>query len=339
MVDEPDRIPAYWIQGVARQLGERSEVVVSALKDAGLSHDVVKASTASVTYAQELTFLDAAARHSQHDFIGAELGVKMDPRRTSLLSYLLLNSLTLGDGIRNVERYLRLVRGTATTRLDEQEGSVSLVFDNEDPMVHRNRQHAEFVIGASLSAFRIATGTALRPLEVRFAHERRSHRDEVSRVLGSPVRFGCARLELVLSRASLELKLVEADVTLLGILLKHAERQLEESKRLRPALRHRVERSLLGQLHREMPSANDVASQLGLSLRTLTRRLAAEGCTYREVTEALRLKLAESYLSDPCISLAEIAFLLGYADQSSFTTAFKRWTGATPRERRLELLQ
>ncbi|MEL6480219.1 MAG: AraC family transcriptional regulator ligand-binding domain-containing protein [Pseudomonadota bacterium] len=337
MTSKPHRIPTYWVQGIARRLGEDSPVVSRALHDAGIDAVAIANPGTLITYQQELDFLDAAARHSERDLIGAELGVTMDPRRTSLLSYLLLNSFNLGDGIRNVERYLRLVRGAATTTVEDHPAGVSLVIDNEDPLVHRNRHHAEFVIGASLAAFRIATGTALRPIEVRFAHERRDHADSVARILGGPVRFGCERLELILSHDCLSLELVEADVTLLGILVRHAERQLEESKRIRPALRHRVERALLVRLNQEMPSAEAIASELGLSLRTLTRKLASEGCTYRQVTEELRLRLAESYLGDPCISLAETALLLGYGDQSSFTTAFKRWTGQTPGERRLML--
>ncbi|MEO1470539.1 MAG: helix-turn-helix transcriptional regulator, partial [Pseudomonadota bacterium] len=68
--------------------------------------------------------------------------------------------------------------------------------------------------------------------------------------------------------------------------------------------------------------------------RTLARRLADEGASYQAIVDGVRRRLAESYLDDTALSLAEIAFLLGYADQSSFTTAFKRWTGATPGERR-----
>ncbi|MEM6944027.1 MAG: AraC family transcriptional regulator ligand-binding domain-containing protein [Pseudomonadota bacterium] len=334
MAEDPDHVPAYWVQGVARRLGEDDPVVLSALEDAGLDRDAVFGAQTSITYRQELEFLDAAARHSGRDLFGVELGIAMDPRRTSLLSYLLLNSVNLGDGIRNVERYLRLVRGAANTTLEKQDDRVALVIENEDPLVNRNRHHAEFVMGATLAAFRIATGTTLRPVEVRFIHDRRSHEGGVARVLGGPVSFCCPRLELVLQPEALLLELVEADVTLLSILLEHAERQLAESQRLRPALRHRVERALLERLNHEPPSADAIASELGLSLRTLTRRLAAEGCTYRQVTDELRQRLAESYLAEPAISLAEVALLLGYADQSSFTTAFKRWTNVTPREHR-----
>jgi AraC-like DNA-binding protein len=73
---------------------------------------------------------------------------------------------------------------------------------------------------------------------------------------------------------------------------------------------------------------------LGTSQRTFARRLAAEGLTFSSVLEDLRSDLAERYLADKHLSISEIAWLLGYREVSAFTHAFKRWTGATPREAR-----
>jgi AraC-like DNA-binding protein len=72
-----------------------------------------------------------------------------------------------------------------------------------------------------------------------------------------------------------------------------------------------------------------VAKALALSLRTLARRLADEGTTYGEVVDQLRKSLATQYLNDPKMSLAQIAWLLGYEEPTSFN-AFKRWTGRSP---------
>ena len=76
---------------------------------------------------------------------------------------------------------------------------------------------------------------------------------------------------------------------------------------------------------------------MGVSARTLSRKLEREGHTFREVQERLRYDLARRYLTDPNLPLAEIAFLLGFADQSSFGTAFRRWAGFTPGQYRRTL--
>jgi AraC-like DNA-binding protein len=79
-----------------------------------------------------------------------------------------------------------------------------------------------------------------------------------------------------------------------------------------------------------------LASQIaGLSARTLQRKLAQEGLTYSQIVEKTRLKMAIDYLQDPSFKLVNIAAELGYTDAAHFTRAFKRWTGISPRQFRL----
>lgn len=327
-------IPAYWIKGIATHVGEQDQLVRSALAEADIPPAVLDDPASAITYAQELDFVDALARLTGRPTFGAEVGLAIDPRRTSLLAYLVFNAPTLRYGLGNVARYLRLVRSSARAHLVDEDGVARLVLGNEDPLVHRNRQHAEFVVAATLTALRLATGTALAPVSVEFQHHRGEGQDRVGALLGAPVAFDCPHLVITLRPEVLELAFVDHDVTLLKILEKHADNLLAGQHGLRPSLRHRIERVVLEHLPRDVPSSAAVASILGLSARTLARRLADEGASYQAIVDGVRRRLAESYLDDTALSLAEIAFLLGYADQSSFTTAFKRWTGATPGERR-----
>jgi AraC-like DNA-binding protein len=79
-------------------------------------------------------------------------------------------------------------------------------------------------------------------------------------------------------------------------------------------------------------NAAAVAQKLGISSRSLSRRLKAEGVTFSTVLDELRQALAETYLEEHELSISEIAWLLGYEEVSSLTHAFKRWTGLTPRQ-------
>jgi AraC-like DNA-binding protein len=79
-------------------------------------------------------------------------------------------------------------------------------------------------------------------------------------------------------------------------------------------------------------SASNVAQKLALSTRTLSRKLRDEGVTFAEVLDETRIALAKRYLAERDLPVSEIAWLLGYAEVSSFTHAFKRWTGETPRQ-------
>jgi AraC-like DNA-binding protein len=75
-----------------------------------------------------------------------------------------------------------------------------------------------------------------------------------------------------------------------------------------------------------------VANRLYRSRSTLQRQLSAEGTSYRDILETTRQALAEQYLLDGEYSQAQIAFMVGFADQSNFARAFKRWTGKSPGE-------
>ena len=84
------------------------------------------------------------------------------------------------------------------------------------------------------------------------------------------------------------------------------------------------------------PSVSEVAPQLGMSTRTLSRKLSDEGLAFADILDQMRSALAERYLSERELPISEIAWLLGYCEVSSFTHAFKRWTGKTPRQFRSE---
>ena len=91
-------------------------------------------------------------------------------------------------------------------------------------------------------------------------------------------------------------------------------------------VRHAIEE----QLPEGEPSAEHIAKALHLSLRSLQRHLADEGCRFDTLLNESRENLALLHLRDPQVSLSEISYLLGFADTSSFSRAFKRWTGMTP---------
>jgi len=82
------------------------------------------------------------------------------------------------------------------------------------------------------------------------------------------------------------------------------------------------------------PMIDDVARELGMSSRTLRRRLADQGFIYKEIVEDVRHKLALRYLSDNRINLKQVVYLLGYSDQAAFNYAFRRWTGSSPSDHR-----
>jgi AraC-like DNA-binding protein len=105
----------------------------------------------------------------------------------------------------------------------------------------------------------------------------------------------------------------------------------------RPDLLQRLERRITELLPTGRARTKVLAGELGMSERTFHRRLEMAGVTFADLVERLRQELAMRYVEDRSVRLRDVAYLLGYANQSSFSTAFRRWTGRAPREARMQL--
>ena len=131
-----------------------------------------------------------------------------------------------------------------------------------------------------------------------------------------------------------ELPLIHADPYLYNLLLKYCEAAPTDRRGNVSQLRTRVENAISSLLPHGRVVVDDLARSLGMSKRTLARRLSDEGLNFTEVLQQLRRDLAIRYLDDPKLHISKIAWLLGFSEVSAFTHAFKRWTGKTPSQMR-----
>jgi AraC-like DNA-binding protein len=191
------------------------------------------------------------------------------------------------------------------------------------------RQTAEFMLATLTHAARVETGRRdLDPVLVEFASPRPRSIADHRWFFRAPLQFGRPRNALVFMRAALDLPLRKAEPELREVL----ERRVRDViARLPPmdSLAGRARFRLREALDHGRPTAASVGRQLGLSERSLHRRLRDEGTTLRRLLDGLRLDLAERYLREG-VSINETAFLLGYSEASAFQRAFRRWTGSTP---------
>jgi AraC-like DNA-binding protein len=168
---------------------------------------------------------------------------------------------------------------------------------------------------------------------VQVTHEEPSYRSEYERIFRVPVTFGAERNAILIDETWLHHRLQNQPRYAFGILCKHADallKQLEDAT----SLRGRVEGLLLPILHTGETNIEAIAARLGLSRRTLSRKLQAEGTTFERVLDSLRHRMALDYLDARKVSVSQTAYLVGFSDPAAFSRAFKRWTGASPRSRR-----
>jgi AraC-like DNA-binding protein len=153
---------------------------------------------------------------------------------------------------------------------------------------------------------------------------------------GCEVRFDAPANAIILSRADLDVPFVTHNQDVLAIVAPQLEQELLEQQRLR-TLRDQVKASLKRSLAGQRPELRVVARELGLSARTLQRRLTEESVTFQTLVAEARRELAHHYLRHSTLELNETAYLLGYEDANSFFRAFQQWEGTSPGEWRAQL--
>jgi AraC-like DNA-binding protein len=178
------------------------------------------------------------------------------------------------------------------------------------------------------------TGQNLVPQHFSIAHHRSGATSEMARFVGTKVEFGADMDELALNTNARELPLIHADTYLNDLLLKYFEAALADRRGDMSQLRTRVENAISSFLPHGSVLVEDVARSLGMSKRTLARKLSDEGLNFTEILQQLRRDLAVRYLDDPKLHIAKIAWVLGFNEVSAFTHTFKRWTGKRPSQMR-----
>ncbi len=173
-----------------------------------------------------------------------------------------------------------------------------------------------------------------QPLAVYFKHAARGDAAIYEAHFGCPVRFESGRDALLVSDSSLDVPNLLGDATIAQFFDRHLEQELAKIAD-EANLGRRVRLAVSQLLSEGVPSVSLIASNLGMGARTLQRRLSDQGESFQNLVDQARRELAQQLLHETDYSLAEVAFLTGFAEQSGFTRAFKRWSGQTPRSYRI----
>jgi AraC-like DNA-binding protein len=308
--------------------------VAPLLKRVGLTPEVIADPEERLSVRSQIALLDEAASALKDDCLGFTLARDHDPREIGLLYYVMASSQTLGDGLKRVARYSRITNEALV--VGYREGNrlvVSLSYSGVSR--HSDRHQMEFCMFGLLRICRMLTGQNIVPQYFSIAHHRAEGASEMARFVGTKVEFGADRDEFALNVDARELPLTHADTHLNDLLLKYCEAALADRRGDTSQLRTRVENAISSLLPHGRVLVEDVARSLGMSKRTLARRLSDEGLNFTDILQQLRRDLAVRYLDDRKLHVSKIAWLLGFHEVSAFTHACKRWTGKTPREIRI----
>ena len=299
------------------------------LARAGLDTATLSRQGARIPFAGHVALLERAAAAARDPCFGLHLGAALHPRDLGLVGYLGANAATLGDVLYVAGKYLPLLTEGTRVEIDTVGEHVRVAQHLLDPVGAGSRQLADLGASSLVRVARLVTGTMLAPAWVELPFDSCDDEAEHRRVLGAPTRPGQPRTAVVLEQRQLALRAVGADPDLFD-LLEQVCRERVGALPDRRDLRARAENVIVELLPYSAPSLDRVARRLGTSSRSLGRRLAEEGTSFKVLVDELRRELARRYLEQGVHRPKSIAALLGYKDLSAFHHAFRRWTGTTP---------
>ncbi len=243
------------------------------------------------------------------------------------LGFSLATSATLREALERIVRFFALVTNAADMRLsDESKGLCVTVHlrKNADPA----DEAVDAFVAATVRLCRSLSGRAFTPLGVELRRVAPKDPAPFMRYFRVPVTFGAPLDALTFDRAVTDARLLTANAEIArandAVAADHIARV--ESSRISP----RVRRAITERLPQGEPDAAAIARLLGVSLRSLQRKLADEGTTFAGLLDDTRQSLGRDYLDAGRYSVSEITYLLGFSGVSSFSHAFKRWTGLSP---------
>ena len=300
------------------------------LADAGIAPDSLGNPDGHVPMPCVIEFITAAVAGTGDAHLGLHMAESAELGSFDAPFFAMHASPTLGAAYERLSRYQRLFHDVSRIELRIERDHATLRHRLPGGMLPA-RQGAEFLLASWVRTGRAVTGVEWAPLEVRFGHAAPADTSDHERFFRAPLRFAMGENSFSLAAGLLALPSTRADAGLAALLDRYAAERIARSPgtgRLADRARTLIETGLRsGDL-----SATSLAHQLGMSVRSLNRLLAAEGTSYQAVLDSLRHELAARQLSDPRASVWEVAFQLGFSDLSAFYRAFRRWTGTTPAE-------
>jgi AraC-like DNA-binding protein len=260
--------------------------------------------------------------------LGLRLGAGTRARELGLVGYTLVYSSTLAAALRRLARYDRIVSDALTVHLDVSRDATWVRVDVQ-PKLRAFRAAADARLAALVSVCREIVAPAIAPLVVQFPYRRPRDVREYERFFRAPLEFSAPATAFMIGRQDLSRPVVLSDETLCGYLDGLAQGVLTELH-ADSTVRARVHRVLWSQMSEGHPDIHHVARALGMTPRTLQRRLRLETTTFLSVVEQFRRDMAPGLLREGQLTVSEVAFLLGYEDPRSFQRAFRGWFGHSP---------
>lgn len=317
---------------VAQSLRQQGHDALQVVADAGID----LASAANPDWrVSEHSFNDLMSRCVQltgDEAFGLLAAEQLQPQTLHSLGLAWLASDTVYDGLLRLERFSRLVSTDLDLQLVEDGELIHLHLGRKPGDVEPVAANRDYGVGIVTRMCRLTLGEFLAPVMIELDRPRPEQAERWEYLLSSRVKFDAPLARIAWYRADIMEPLVTGDPALARINDEHT-RVFLDSFLARSTTREVVDK-IVEKLPDGSPSQQQIAEALHVSNRTLQRKLKDEGTSFMDLLQDTRMQLARKYLRSPGRSVVETAYLLGFSEPSTFSRAFKRWTGQAPAEYR-----
>ena len=298
------------------------------LRGADLTRATLEDPEARIPAEQFMAIVRGAIDHSGQPALMLQLGSQLRVTSHGILGYAAMSSATLAEALALATTYVQTRTPLLVANVEVIDGMSVLHVDEAAVLTEGRRGLLELCVGALSSVAAFLTGDRFRVRRLLLPYPEPPYIDEYRKIFDCPIVFDSEAAEIHFSTSLLEMKLPFADEAAKKLAAERCEEELAAiaaSDNIENQVRARLLKASVG-----MPGLDEVARQLGLSPRTLRRRLKALDTSYQRILNNVREELAVQYLRTTDMTVCQIADRLGYSDQSNFGRAFKGWTGRAP---------
>lgn len=300
------------------------------LADVGLPAAILERPDIEIPIEKYTELLEVVARKSNPS-IGLVMAQSIEPDDLGVYSHAMAAAANVAQMLRVMSQYIYVFAQANRIRVETGRNRTVISYEYTMPQVVAYRQDVEFATTAIFILLKKLTGRQIRPRFVDFEHSKPEYANLHSQIFNCEIRFGRRGNRIHLDKNVLDLPILSADQSLFNALELSLANQLKirsDEDDLITKVNHMISVGL-GDGGADI---RVIAGKLGVSHRTLQRRLADEGLVFSEMVEKMRRAIALEYVEFSDYSLTDIALMVGYGEQSSLSRAVRRWSGKSPQQ-------
>lgn len=331
-----ENIPASLINlriAVGETYGANRAIII---EDAKLSEEVLSSPDSRVSVKATMTVWESIVRQTNSEDIGLVSGSKIRLQLAGVLGYVMMNSPSLLVALEKLCSYQQLVASIIFSEVIHKGNVTRIEYTMQEEWKSNYRYTVDFTLSALIFMIKNCSVSSVSPIKVGFHFTKPTNYNTYLELFElTEVEFGCDNSYITYLSSDLKSKVSGSDSAMFEhfeSMLSIAEREHDRLNKYTRLVKNAIEKNIAA----ETPKVKDIAQELALSLRSLQDNLKKEGTTFQSILKNVRKELSIAQLKNSELNITDVAFLNGFSDISVFSRNFKKWTGLTPSEFKMQ---